>query len=197
MGVAWTCHLVPFQCSATRVWIASELKKLPAAMQWFRSVQETWSSSAGASPLGWAIASIVQLEPFQRAAVVPTAMHTVAEVQETPSRWLMFPAPLGVAWLVQLLPFQASASVALVVPVADEPTASHTVAEKQETPRSPLEVWLVALGVAWMVQVLPFQTSARVWNVLPPVENWPTASHAVADVQETPASWLLVAPAGS
>ena len=53
----------------------------------------------------------------------------------------------------------------------------------------------MSFGVAWMVQVVPFQTSASVRNA-PPVENWPTASHAVADVQETPLSWLLVAPDG-
>ena len=187
---------MPFQCSATRVWIASLLKKLPAAMQWFRSAQETWSSSAGASPLGWAIVSSVQWVPSQRSAVVPTAMHAVAAVQETPSRRLTSPAALGVVWMAQLVPFQASASVTLVVPVNEEPTASHAVAEMHETPRSPLEVWLAALEVAWMVQVLPFQTSASVLAV-PPLENCPTASHAVADVQETALSWLLVVPAGS
>ena len=140
MGVGWTFHLVPFQCSATSVRIASLLKKLPAAMQWFRSVQETWSSSAGASPFGWAIVTGVQLVPFQRAPVVPTAMHAVAEVQETPSRRLRSMAALGVVWAAQLLPSHASASVTLVVPVDEEPTASHAVAERQETPRSPLEV---------------------------------------------------------
>src|SRR6516165_2157256 len=123
-------------------------------------------------------------------------MHAVAAVQETPSRWLMFPAALEVVCAVQPVPFQASASVTLVVPVLEEPTASHAVAEMQETPESPLEAWPAGFWVAWMVQVLPFQTSASVWNVLP-VENWPTASHAVAEVHETPSSWLLVAPAGS
>ena len=58
----------------------------------------------------------------------------------------------------------------LVVPVLEEPTASHMVADMQETPRSPLEAWPGGFWVAWMVQVLPFQTSASVWNVLP-VEN--------------------------
>src|SRR5215469_5412932 len=44
-----------------------------------------------------------------------------------------------------------------------------------------------------MVQLLPFHTSARAGKLLP-VRDSPTASHAVADVQETPLSLLMTAP---
>src|SRR5215472_3487088 len=44
-----------------------------------------------------------------------------------------------------------------------------------------------------MVQLLPFHTSARAGKLLP-VRDSPTASHVVADVQETPLSLLMTAP---
>ena len=44
-----------------------------------------------------------------------------------------------------------------------------------------------------MVQVPPFHSSASV-SKLGPVPELPTASQELADVQETPASWLLAAP---
>ena len=46
-----------------------------------------------------------------------------------------------------------------------------------------------------MDQVPPFHTSASVF-VVAPVVDWPTAWHAVAEVQETPLSSLLDAPPG-
>jgi hypothetical protein len=86
---------------------------------------------------------------------------------------------VAVAWIDQLLPSQRSANVG--DENAPDPTAVHAVLEVHDTPFS----WLpskLGLGVLWIVQLVPFQTSA---NALP--EN-PTASQAVADVHDTPFS---------
>jgi hypothetical protein len=51
------------------------------------------------------------------------------------------------------------------------------------------------LGVAWIDQALPFQTSANGTKPVPPFEL-PTASQAVEDVHDTPFRKLLAAPLG-
>ena len=73
-------------------------------------------------PVGLGVLWIVQLVPFQRSArgtfeplvaTNPTAVHAVPAVHDTPFTPLSgTPAGLGVLWSVQLVPFQASASVA-------------------------------------------------------------------------------------
>ncbi len=99
--------------------------------------------------------------------------------------------------MLQLVPFQRSASVFVVLPVTKSPTASHALADAQETSLSWLLVAPRGLGVAWMLQPPPFQVSASVSLVLP-LTNKPTAVHAVAEVHEIPvscpalASWMLM-----
>jgi hypothetical protein len=109
-------------------------------------------------------------------------MHIVAEAHDTPSNW-MLSKPLfgpGVLWIDQLEPFQRSASLEPNAKVAGPPTAVHAVAAVQDTAPS---VAPERLGVVWTVQVLPFQTSAKVLSCT--LSN-PTAIQAVAEVHDTP-----------
>ena len=74
-------------------------------MSWtFQAVPFQDSASGRAGPEGPGLAA-------------PTAAHRVAEVQETDTSLLNF-AGLGVAVIVQAMPFQRAASVASVVPAA-------------------------------------------------------------------------------
>jgi hypothetical protein len=74
----------------------------------------------------------------------PTAMHAPGDVHETAFRL----PPLGVVWVVQVLPSHRSATVA---PLLD-PTAMHPIADVHDTPfRLPATV-----EGFWPVQVLPF-----------------------------------------
>jgi hypothetical protein len=97
--------------------------------------------------------------------------------------------------MAQLLPFHTSARVAKLGLVNELPTASQELADVHETPASWLLAAPLTLAVDWMDQLLPFHTSASV-VVVEPVVDSPTASQALADVQETPLSELLVAPLG-
>jgi hypothetical protein len=126
---------------------------------------------------------IVQVLPSQYAANPPTknepmAIHAVADVHATPSRKAegkSRPTPgVEVVWIVHVLPFQNSASVA---PMPLLPTAVQAVADVHETP---FRLPPLGLGVVWVVQVLPSQRSTNV----PPLPE-PTAVHAEADVHET------------
>ena len=73
---------------------------------------------------------------------------------------------MGVSWIVQLVPFQTSANVNWTPAIRKCPTAVHAVFEVHDTPYRKLSGALVALGVLWIVQLLPFQRSASVTFVL-------------------------------
>jgi len=62
--------------------------------------------------------------------------------------------------MVQLVPSQASASVAELV--KELPTAVHALADPHDTRASVLSLDPVGLGVAWTVQLVPSQRSASV-----------------------------------
>jgi hypothetical protein len=97
----------------------------------------------------------------------------------------------GVDCIDQPVPFQAAANA----PARPWPTAVQAVADEHDTPSSwPAPV--LGFGVVWIDQVVPFQRSANVpWP--PPGSEWsPTAVQAVADVHDTPLSWLADAVAG-
>ena len=83
------------------------------------------------------------------------------------------PDPLGVDWIVQLVPFQRSASVLFgeLPVVAYPPTAVQAVDELHATHPSPSTVDPAGLGVARIVQLEPFHRSASVWvgSMPPPV----------------------------
>src|SRR4029077_18556783 len=113
------------------------------------------------------VVSIAHELPFQRSASVnsapepleylPTAVHSLATVHDTPLRELpLDPVGLGVAWIAQAVPFQRSARVR----PSPCPTAIHAFAALHATARRTLPVDPV--GVAWIVHELPFQCSARV-----------------------------------
>src|ERR1700694_1372052 len=109
----------------------------------------------------------------------------------------MEPLGLPVVWIDQVVPFHLSASVKRPPALSKLPTAVHMVEEEHETAASWVNSDPAGLGVDWIVQVVPFQASARV-TVLPPppdrVED-PTAMQAVALAHETPPRLLSLEPA--
>jgi hypothetical protein len=76
--------------------------------------------------------------------VLPTAVHAMPDVHDTPLR-LPPPDPnVGVGSIHQRVPFQCSARV----PVPADPTAVQAVAEKHDTPVSSMgELTPMGLGV--------------------------------------------------
>src|SRR6202035_185214 len=185
-GMGWTAQLVPFQCSANAP-LELRVTKNPTAVHELAELHDTAFSSLDSAPLGTRVCWIAQLVPFQRSANIvavplevkdsPTAIHELAEVHDTPLRMpKKAPLGLGVAWTVQLLPFQRSASGA----PPEMPTVMHEVAEVHDTACRALEL---ALGL-WRDSIarrLPFQRSASVfWRPVP------TAMHAFAALHDTP-----------
>ena len=94
---------------------------------------------------GFGVDMIVQDVPSQDSAsvfgvpleslYVPTAMHAVEDVHQTPDSWLeVAPDGFGVDCTVQSVPFQASANVAgLLLKVLRDPTAVHAAEELHDT----------------------------------------------------------------
>jgi hypothetical protein len=139
--------------------------------------------------------------PFHRSARVlalgvkaleaPTAVHTDADVQNTPLR---LPDPclgLGVGWIRHRLPFHRSASV----PAFELPTAVHAEGDVQDTPlRKPPPC--AGRGVGWIRHRLPSHRSARGWEAPARLMLTPTAVQADGAVHETPNRELTAAPRG-
>jgi hypothetical protein len=73
------------------------------------------------------------------------------------------------------------------LPLVNWPAVSHEDADRQATALNWLSAAPEGLGVDWMLQVLPFHTSARI-SVTPPLLDEPTASQNKVDVHEMPAS---------
>jgi hypothetical protein len=71
-----------------------------------------------------------------------------------------------VSWIVQLVPFQISATVDCVPAITKYPTAVHAALEAHDTPYRRVRGAPDALGVLWIVQLLPLNRSASV-TVLP------------------------------
>jgi hypothetical protein len=98
-------------------------------------------------------------------------------VQDTLFRRLLVAAlGLAVGWIVQVVPFHASARVPPLCP-----TAVHSVALAQDTLARSLEVAPEGFGVDCVAQVVPFQPAASVDPLFDP-----TAAHAAAALQDTP-----------
>src|SRR5262245_59854495 len=92
----------------------------------------------------------------------PTAVHSVADTHDTPSRSLLLVPTFGLARRVQVEPFQNTMSVrSTLAAVLNEPTAVHRVADTHETSRRPLSV-VPTFGLATRVHVVPFQISTSV-----------------------------------
>jgi len=84
-----------------------------------------------------------------RPLYVPTAVQTLAALHDTPAR----KAPRKSGWILQVLPFQVSATPN---PEGNDPTPVHPVAELQDKPESD-----VPGTVLWILHALPSQTSVR------------------------------------
>ena len=120
-GTDWMLQRVPFQpaASGTEVWELSI--SLPAAVQAAAAEHDTARSSLASDPAGAGTAWMLQLVPFHRSASdavtpvlpvwAPTAVQAFAAVHETAKNPLAgWPAGLGTAWMLQLVPFHRSAS---------------------------------------------------------------------------------------
>jgi hypothetical protein len=122
-------------------------------------------------------------------------MHAVADVQDTsPSTLNIAPLGFGLGWMLHVVPFHCSTSVASVLVASVKPTAVHAVADEHETSVSKADT-PVGFAVVSIVQAVPFHLSARVVAV-PLAELLPTAVQAVAAVHETRRRRLVWAPAG-
>jgi len=129
---------------------------------------------------------------------LPTAVQTLAVAHDTRASPLFFPpAASAVRWIVQLVPFQRSAS-GVEVPSrrVSSPTAVQTIAVGQDTPRRWLFVPRPAPAVGWIVQLTPFQRSASVRAPRARNVASPTATQTVVDAHEMPSNSLFFAPAG-
>jgi hypothetical protein len=80
------------------------------------------------------------------------------------------PVWLGVGWILQDLPFHASANVTSPELLSLLPTTVHALEEKQDTPDRMSEVAPAGLGVGWILHALPFHASTSV-NALPTRER--------------------------
>ncbi len=143
LGVVWAAHLVPFQPSANVASATGLLVKAPTAVHALAAGHDTPARMLPLPPLASGDVWIVQLAPFQRSARVswtsalvmkyPTAVHAALDVHDTPLR-LVIPSPVGfgVAWSVQLTPFQRSAN-GTSPPLRSYPTAVHALIDAQDT----------------------------------------------------------------
>jgi hypothetical protein len=127
----------------------------------------------------------------------PTALQVLVEEHDTPARALVVaPAGLGVEGIVQLVPFQLSASGTSVLELSPEsPTAVQALTEGHDTASSGLYATSLGLGVDWIAQLVPFQLSASVVST-EAVKLSPTAVQTLLDGHDTPSSSLVAAPAG-
>src|SRR5579863_618795 len=146
----------------------------------------SWDSfPSGRFGVGW----IVHVRPFQRSTRVsdlefvmllsPTAVHEVADEQDTPTSSLPSIPPVGgfrVGWIVHFEPFQCSASVLL----PSLPTAVQARGDQHDTASSSTSA-PGAAGRRWITHFLPFQRMASPWP-----GRSPTAIQARADEHHTP-----------
>jgi hypothetical protein len=119
--------------------------------------------------------------PFQRSATVvpipellkesPVVVHAEGEVHDTgPMRTPCAPAGAGMGRIVQVVPFQRSASGIGLGPVMPEPPmAMQNEPVGQDTPPKLLPCAPVGLGVGWTRQAVPFQCSAKVTKMPAPL----------------------------
>jgi hypothetical protein len=94
--------------------------------------------------------------------VVPTAMHAVADVHDTPVRSLEIAAAVfGVRWIDQRLPSQRNARVISRVPelFSKRPTAVQAIGDVHATALRALSDEPVGVGVGWIAQ--PDAAAAR------------------------------------
>ncbi len=205
LGVGWMLHLVPFQRSTTAVALPELSVDPPTAMHAAAEVHATPCSRLLAALAGFGVGWMLQWAPFQRSASVfvgmpelsvvkPTAVQAEADMHATAlSRLPGTPAGFGVGWILHLVPFQRSASVAVGFPARSDakPTAVQTDPDWHATAVRMLPLVPAGFGVRTMLHRVPFQRSARVPSGLPtgPALT-PTAVQVEADRHATPLSTL-------
>jgi hypothetical protein len=181
-------QLLPFQCS-----IRFLIRALPTAKQLFVLGQDTLLRLADDD--GLVVGSVDQLLPFQCSASVfapepfeklPTAKQLFVLGQDTAVR-VADVAPLGFLGVTnpQELPFQCSAKVLTAELVANTPTAKQLFVLGQATPRRLAALLPPGLGLDSMLQLEPFQCSAKLLVVVD-VEKLPTAKQLFVFGQATP-----------
>jgi hypothetical protein len=180
-GLVPCLHAVPFHCSVSSL--------DPSAMQKASALQDTLSSAS--APSGAETAVLLQLVPFQRAALgtslndslnsVPTAVQDVSDVHDTSS------TPTALTWLLHSVPFQRSRW--------PSPAAVHPLSDVHET-----EVSAHPLGVGsvWSVHLVPSHVSA-VASASPgdSLLEKPTATQNLSDAHDTDESLAVIDPAGT
>ena len=158
-GSAGCCknHRVPFQC-----WASSPLPAVPTASQLRAKGQDTDVSEFGSAPAASpATGNPVQPAPFHRSASVgeppaagvtpPTAVHQVADRQDTPPNP---PPDAGFVGLrVQAVPSHTDVWAPSAIRQNDA-DGQDTVPGGSPSPK------LIAAGSVWTVQLLPFHRSA-------------------------------------
>src|SRR5205085_1258889 len=120
---------------------------------------------------------------------MPTAVQALLDVHDTPPlRTLaVAPAGLGVLWIVQLLPFQTSASVTGMPPSSvSYPTAVHAVLAVHDTSLKKSSWAPFGFGVLWTAHPVPFHRSARVTSFPALFRYCPTAAQALLEAHDTP-----------
>jgi maltooligosyltrehalose synthase len=140
----------------------------PTALHAFGEVHEMATRSVCVEPDGLGVGWIVHFVPFHLSASgdsnpegrkeIPSAVHEVGDVQDTPFRELdVAPTGLGVGWIVHFVPFHLSARRAL----SEFPTAVQAVWEVHDTPSSATVVEPGGEGgVGWILHFVPFHLSA-------------------------------------
>src|SRR5215467_9314403 len=169
-GVWLITQLVPFQCSANGIWLPEPSSDRPTAMQLFTDGQDTLIRKLLVTPVGLGVVWAVQLVPSQRRASVtmdpplrtsPTAVHTFAPVQDTPSSEVF--AALGMVPSAQNLPFQVCTSALKTLPLSSSPpTAAQKLTDGQDTVCRPLAMAACGMAGGWSCQRSD-QSSTSAW----------------------------------
>jgi hypothetical protein len=170
LRVLWIAQLSPFRRSANVTVVPGLMVKDPTAVHAVVDAHDTPPNLLSVASTGLEVLWTDQLAPFDRSASVarvvplmnvPTAVHAVADVHDTPLSALKLRA--GVSWIVQLTPFQRSASVSRPKSSSKKlPTAVHAVVDVQDTPLSWTFTAPGGAAVSWIAQLTPFQRSANV-----------------------------------
>ena len=187
LSVGWIAHRDPFQPSASALGKRTSSPWLPTATQAFAEAHDTWANVDVGSPrLG--VPCIDHLVPCRRSTTgtvsseesmlaAPTAVHAVADEQDTPDSQSPSPNPgLGVRCTDHFVPFQRA---------APDPTATHAVADAHDTSLRPLGLprWSAHLDPFHRPTDEPPPKNPRIPSVYAPP---PTAMQAVLDVHDTP-----------
>src|SRR5262249_36999710 len=153
-GRACGVHVPLRSCSASGRPTPLAVMYEPTAVHVAFPAQETPVSSPNVPPAGSGTGNSFQETPFHDSAnrpslVLPTAKQSAEDGQENPAKGCTPSGGLGVCWIVQVVPFQCSASV--MTPTAPFPSASPTAVqlfgESQETASSSERNVPAGLGV--------------------------------------------------